>query len=100
MNGDNSPATIAYCVSLQYFRVLSCNFGPVRLSYNPYFSACFFSQNSVSLTTNQRTVLSAMTFQQSERALYILQLGSIVKNLRSYGKNYGSYNLSQIYIIL
>ena len=24
--------------------------GPVRFSYNPYFSACFFSQNSVFLS--------------------------------------------------
>ena len=29
--------------------------GPVRFSYNPYFSACFFSRNNIfSLTTNQQ----------------------------------------------
>jgi hypothetical protein len=27
--------------------------GPIRFSYNPYFSACFFSQMYFSLTPNQ-----------------------------------------------
>ena len=33
--------------------------GPVRLSYNPYFSACLFSQNSVFLSQqiSQNSVL-------------------------------------------
>jgi hypothetical protein len=41
---------------------------PVCLSYNPYFSAYFFNQNSIFfLPTNQRTILSATTFQRNER---------------------------------
>jgi len=53
--------------------------GHVRLSYEPYYFSertVFFSYNKsaneqyFSLTTNQRTVLSAMAFQQSEQGLY------------------------------
>ena len=46
--------------------------GPVRLSYNSYFSAFFQSEQYFSLTTNQRTVLSAMAFQRSEQGQYSL----------------------------
>jgi hypothetical protein len=40
---------------------------PVRLSYKPCFLA---NEHCFSLTTNQQTVLSAMTFQPSEHGEY------------------------------
>jgi hypothetical protein len=43
-------------------------YGPVYLAYNPYFSACFFSQNSIfSLTTNQLTVFFSRLISTAER---------------------------------
>ena len=38
----------------------------VCFSYNPSFSACFFSQNSVSLATNQPEQCFGLFFQRSE----------------------------------
>jgi hypothetical protein len=35
------------------------DFGHVHSAYNPSFSACFFSRNSIFLTTNHPTVFSA-----------------------------------------
>jgi hypothetical protein len=37
------------------------------LSYNLYFSVCFFRQNNIFFTTNQQTILSVMASQRSKQ---------------------------------
>ena len=45
--------TVEYQIQRRLIR-LQQEYGPVRFSYNPSFSACFFSRNSIfSLTANQ-----------------------------------------------
>jgi len=47
-------------------------FGPVRFSYNPYFSACFFSRNRVFLSQQiRRNNVSACFFSEANGAFII-----------------------------
>ena len=52
-------------------------YGHVRLSYNPYFSACFFSRNSIFLSQQiSRNSVSACFFSEANGAVYILFFSS------------------------
>ena len=52
-----------------YLCELSNNNGLVRFSYNPYFSACFFSRNSIFLSQQiNRNSISACFFSEANRA--------------------------------
>ena len=45
--------------------------GPVHLSYNPYFSACFFSQNSIFLSQQiSRESISICFFSEANEILF------------------------------
>ena len=64
-----SPQNIAWAFSLTYI-------GPVRLSYNPYFLACFFNRNSVFLSKQIRwNNVSACFFNEANGALESSWLG-------------------------
>ena len=65
------------CLCLGYkwgvcFRVPSWDTGPVRLSYNPYFLACLFSQNSVFLSLQiSWNNISTCFFSEANRATLV-----------------------------
>jgi hypothetical protein len=54
----------ATMVAIVIIGVLSATAATVRLSCNPYFSACFFSRNSVFLS--QPSVLFSLFFQPEQ----------------------------------
>jgi len=58
---------------LRMYLVLGCDdavvVGPVRLCYNPYFSACFFSRNSIFLSQQiSQNSVSACFFSEAKEA--------------------------------
>ena len=68
------PSLTDRWIRRQLWLVVSPNydFGPVRLSDNPYFSACFFSRNSIFLSQQiHRNSVSACFFSEANRAIWL-----------------------------